>query len=164
MLLQIDVVDRWGSTPLLEALKTNHLDIADALVDNGASLPLNQFALVKSAAETDIAELELVCLKAGADPNSKDHDSRTALHAACAAGNLKAVKSLMKVGADVNFKDRCSPSRCFAQMHAKVAWKLLHVQHACGVQICFWRSSACKNIVALCMTQASKALCPIDTG
>jgi ankyrin repeat protein len=106
--LQIDVVDRWGSNPLLEALKTNHLDIADTLVDHGSVLtPPNQFALVKSAAETDNAKLELLCLKASVDPNSKDYDSRTALHTSCAAGHLKAVKSLLRVGADVNFKDRC---------------------------------------------------------
>lgn len=106
--VQVDPVDRWGSTPLLEALTTHHLDVAEALIDKGARIDENQFMLVKAAAESDIAKLELMCLKAGINANSKDYDSRTPLHTSCAAGNLKAVKSLLKVGANVNCRDRCA--------------------------------------------------------
>ena len=102
----MDVVDRWGRTPLSESLAHGHLDIAAALVDSGASLTPNQFKLVQEAAENDAGKLELICLRAGVDADSCDYDARTVLHTSCAMGNLKAVKSLLKIGADVNCQDR----------------------------------------------------------
>ena len=105
-LAQVDVVDRWGRTPLSESLAHGHLEIASMLVESGASLAPNQFSLVREAAENDAGKLELMCLRAGVHANSCDYDARTVLHTSCATGNLKAVKSLLRIGADVNIQDR----------------------------------------------------------
>ena len=104
----VDVTDRWGKTPLSEALQLRRLEIAELLVGNGASLSPNSFSLVKDAAEQDAAVLHLACIKAGADPNSCDHDGRSVLHSLCASGSLEAVQALVVLGVDVNYTDRCA--------------------------------------------------------
>lgn len=102
----VDVMDRWGNTPLLEALKLNNRPIAEALVGKGANLRSNAFSLVKDAAENDTGLLQLACTKAGVDPNSCDYDRRSVLHTVCASGDLKAVEALLSVGVDVDCTDR----------------------------------------------------------
>lgn len=117
-----DVVDRWGTTPLLEALSINALAVAEMLIARGSKLGSNNFAVVKDASETDSGQLSLVCTKANGSPDSCDYDKRSVLHAQCLAGNLKAVEALLGVGANVNVTDRCgltvlflrlSSDRCF---------------------------------------------------
>eukprot|EP00892_Ulva_mutabilis_P004253 jgi/Ulvmu1/219/UM001_0223.1 len=103
---QVDVTDRWGNTPLMEALKLQRMQIAELLVDKGASLSPSASSLVKDAAEHDVAVLHLACVKAGADPNSCDHDRRSVLHTLCAESNLKAVEALLSLGVQVNCTDR----------------------------------------------------------
>ena len=104
---KVDVVDRWNSTPLLDALKMSSQAAAELLIARGAKLTRNLFRFVKQASESDSSSLSLACIKGGADPNSCDYDHRSVLHAQCLAGNLKAVESLLAVGADVNSTDRC---------------------------------------------------------
>jgi ankyrin repeat protein len=101
-----DVVDRWGKTPLLEALSTGCLAEAEMLIARGARLESNNFALVREASEVDSAQLSLMCLKANVSPDSCDYDTRSVLHCQCLAGNLKAVEALLSVGANVNVTDR----------------------------------------------------------
>ena len=103
----VDVVDRWGSTPLLEALTKKMYPIAEALVDKGAAVKPSAFALVKELAETDGTLLKLACDRAGADANSCDYDQRSVLHTLCASGSLRAVERMLELGADVNCVDRC---------------------------------------------------------
>lgn len=102
----VDVVDRWGSTPLLEALRLKDMKTAKLLVDKGAALRAGTFSLVKELAETDPALLQLACDRAGADVNACDYDGRGVLHMLCAAGKLSAVESVLHLGADVNQGDR----------------------------------------------------------
>lgn len=104
----VDITDRRGSTPLVDAFRHNNLDIADMLIQHGAQLPKNCFAEVKEAAETDDFKLSLLCSRAGADVNSSDYDMRSVLHTCCAEGDLRAVESLLANGADPNIKDRCA--------------------------------------------------------
>ena len=101
-----DVVDRWGTTPLFEALSTNELAVAEMLIARGSRLEGNNFALVKDASESDSSRLSLTCIKANASPDSCDYDKRSVLHAQCLAGNLKAVDALLSAGASVNVQDR----------------------------------------------------------
>lgn len=116
----VDVVDRWGATPLLEAFKYDNLAVAEVLFQHGARMPRNCFAVVKQAAESDDAKLSMM-IAAGADANSCNYDGRSVLHACCASGDLRAVESLLAIGADVNIRDRCDAgvSMCM-RMHARV--------------------------------------------
>lgn len=103
---RVDVVDTWGHTPLHDALDHNEFAIAQKLVAKGATVPAQQFALVMSAAQNDFAQLSLMCQRAGVSANSCDYDARSVLHVACSTGDLKAVQHLLRVGADVNIRDR----------------------------------------------------------
>jgi potassium channel len=103
---KVDVLDRWGSSPLSEALSNNKLSIAELLLFKGAKLQANSFCMVQEAAEAQSGKLSLLCQVAGVSPDSHDYDQRSTLHTFCAAGNLKAVENLIAVGADVNFVDR----------------------------------------------------------
>jgi hypothetical protein len=102
----VDVTDRWGSTPIIDAFKHDELQIAESLIASGAIMPTNSFGAVKEAAETDDAKLLVMCLKAGVNINSTDYDLVSVLHTSCASGNLNAVDSLLANGANVNIKDR----------------------------------------------------------
>lgn len=123
----VDVVDRWGSTPLLEALMLGSRPIAELLIERGASVKRNTFSLVKFAAETDTALLQLACMKAGADPHSCDYDRRSVLHSLCAAGDFKAVEALLSLGIDVNGTDRSAPLPAGHTCVSTVGLKLLVV-------------------------------------
>jgi potassium channel len=101
-----EVVDRWGTTPLLEAFRLGNLAEAELLIARGSRLKSNNFALVREASEVDAARLELMCLKANVSPDSSDYDNRTVLHCQCLTGNLKAIEALLSVGCDVNPTDR----------------------------------------------------------
>ena len=104
---KVDVVDDWGSTPLFEAFEYDKMHIAEMLVNSGAKVASNSFRQVKAAAVADDAKLTLMCLKAGANPNSSDYDQRSVLHTCCASRDLRAVESLLGIGANPNIKDRC---------------------------------------------------------
>lgn len=101
-----DVLDRWGTSPLCEAISAGSLSVAEILISRGAKLERNNFKLVKDACEVDPARLLLLCLKANVNPDSADYDQRSVLHAECLDGNLQAVEALLSVGANVNASDR----------------------------------------------------------
>lgn len=105
-----EVIDRWGTSPLFEALSINALTVAEMLIARGSRLRSNNFELVKDASEVDSGRLVLACMKANASPDSCDYDKRSVLHAQCLAGNLKAINALLAVGADVNVQDRFARS------------------------------------------------------
>ena len=99
--------DRWGGSPLDDARRENHLDIAKVLrkhggragdVDQGA-------ALLKAAAAGDSRTVEDL-LENGVDINSCDYEKRTATHMAASSGHLAVIKMLVEAGANVNQEDR----------------------------------------------------------
>jgi hypothetical protein len=102
----VDVSDRWGSTPIVEAFKYNNVSIAENLILHGAKMPANSFSFVREAAEKDDTKLNIMCTKGGADINSRDYDMRSVLHICSASKDIQAVESLLAYGADVNIKDR----------------------------------------------------------
>lgn len=57
------------------------------------------------AAENGRADLALILLDGGADPNSRNHYGATPLHAAAEKGTAKVVRLLLKRGADAGARD-----------------------------------------------------------
>lgn len=102
----VDVVDRWGKTPLLDALQQQDQKTAELLVERGAALKSGSFSLVKMLAEQDPALLRLACERAGCNVDACDYDQRSVLHILCATGQLSAVESVLTLGAGVNNVDR----------------------------------------------------------
>lgn len=99
--------DKFGNSPLLEAVKSGHERVAKLLVDNGAILSLEDAGtyLCKIVAESKIDVLRHM-LEYGVDPNSKNYDLRTPLHVAAAEGLHLLAALLLEFGADVLSQDR----------------------------------------------------------
>ncbi|PWA51285.1 Ankyrin repeat-containing protein [Artemisia annua] len=92
--VEVNISDRYGNTPLLEAIKSGHDDIASLLIKEGASLTISDGdSLVSSSVTKGIL-------------NSKDYDFRTPLHVATSRGSYGLAKLLVETGASVLSKDR----------------------------------------------------------
>lgn len=99
-----------GYTPLLEAARRGHEEIAAALIDAGADVnakdPYGVTALMFSliAGSTEVA---LRLIEKGAEVNARDSDGRTALIEALTSENEippEIVESLIRRAADVNIR------------------------------------------------------------
>lgn len=67
---QLDMPDRWGSTPLLEAVKGNHTILVELLKSRGATLQENMgVAMACEAAGEGDVELLGMLLRAGINPD-----------------------------------------------------------------------------------------------
>lgn len=101
--------DRWGGSPMDDALRHRHKEVAKVLRERGARHGTidSALGLISFAAKGDAEEVKRL-LSDGIDPNSKDYDSRTPLHLACGEGHTETVKVLLEAGADPNSEDRWS--------------------------------------------------------
>ncbi len=115
--------DRWGGSPLDDAHRHRHEDVATYLRKKGASTGSTDQTtnLITAAVTGDLDELKML-LNDHQSPSSKDnksaskteqrvninacdYDSRTALHVACALGHTSIVQFLVRKGAYVNAVD-----------------------------------------------------------
>lgn len=108
-----NILDRWRNTPIQDALKYNHTDIAAALIERGASTKhAGAFTMLQTAATTHPLQLKLITA-GGVSADITDYDKRSVLHIVCAGGHLNAVQSLIAVGANIHAQDRCRPLPLF---------------------------------------------------
>ena len=105
----VNFQDRWGGTPLADAMREGHNAVAKMLREAGSELMWDESRmsgeLCELARAGDIERLQLL-LDCGADSDAADYDGRTCIHLASSAGNLRIVEVLAKAGADLNKKDR----------------------------------------------------------
>ena len=105
----INCVDRWGGTPLADAICHAHANVAHRLIGHGGRLEWDEVKasaeLCETARKGDVYRLELL-LTAGCSINSRDYDLRSALHVAASEGALKQVELLVKHGANLSARDR----------------------------------------------------------
>ncbi|KAL1523439.1 hypothetical protein AB1Y20_018379 [Prymnesium parvum] len=108
---QVDVncADRWGNTPMYEAVRHSHIEIAEYCIEHGGQLHLDseQAAgeICEPATAGDVQKLKLL-VRAGASADSADYDLRSGLHLAACHGEVEACKVLCELRADVSLKDR----------------------------------------------------------
>lgn len=99
--------DRYGNTPLLEAIKCKHDLVSSLLFNKGAKLCLsdagNQLCSAVSRGDADFLKR---VLSYGADANSIDYDHRTPLHIAACEGLYLISEVLLEAGASVFSVDR----------------------------------------------------------
>ena len=107
-------LDRWGGTPLNDAIRQRHEPVILHLNKLGAKLgnvstvngdPATE--LCNAAAKADVKELSFLVRMKKFDVNVGDYDHRTAIHLACSEGNLLIVKTLIEeLGANHSPSDR----------------------------------------------------------
>ena len=105
----VNVIDRFGRTPLAEAILNGKDEAIELLREAGAELKLAQEDLAgklcQAASEGDCALIKRY-LAAGADPDAADYDKRTALMLCAAEGAAQVCKLLLDADADPTFADR----------------------------------------------------------
>ena len=105
----VNAVDRWGGTPLQDAIRHGHEGCAVELRKHGATLGYTEVQtsgeLCEAARQGHIHTL-MRLLENGAMVNAADYDKRTAIHLASSIGNSTAVEYLLEANADINCKDR----------------------------------------------------------
>ena len=103
------VVDRFGRTPLSEAVLNNQAKVIKLLREHGGELKLESQVAASylcGAAHAGDTVLLRNYLDAGINPNASDYDLRTCLQVAAAEGALPVCRELLKRGANARAKDR----------------------------------------------------------
>ncbi|KAK9861698.1 hypothetical protein WJX84_004552 [Apatococcus fuscideae] len=103
----LNVVDRYGGTPMMDAVRQRHAEVVAFLKRTGAVFDADvaKGALFKAAVEGDADYLELLILN-GMLPNSTDYNERTPLHLAASHGHVHIVRYLCHLpGINVNPED-----------------------------------------------------------
>lgn len=128
----VNIADRWGRTPLDDAIAMNHKEASAFLQMKGGSQSgmtvsdLNRrysqhgvtldprsgaALLLQSASEGDVEKVRAILDKGEAQVDTRDYDRRTAAHLAASDGRLGILKFLAERGANLNFMDRWG-NRC----------------------------------------------------
>jgi len=105
----VGIVDRWGNTPLRDAVSVGHTGIAGTLIGKGGELQLDEREasneLCKRARKGDLEGVRLL-LSCKVDANAVDDDGRGCLHLAASEGSMHVLRELLTHGADANRSDR----------------------------------------------------------
>ena len=111
MWANLNAKDRWGGTPLADAIREGHKEVAEYLREHRGHLPDDMDVagmMCQAASEGNIEQLRTFFIN-GVDLNAGDYDARTALHLACSCNQLAVVDFLLKGckgSVDVNPCDR----------------------------------------------------------
>ena len=81
---QVNRSDRWGGSPLNDALRHRHAEVVQVLKRVGArsGSPSQATCFITAAAEGDLEEVQNLLQFGNVNVNQGDYDKRTALHLA----------------------------------------------------------------------------------
>ena len=103
----VNVKDRWGNTPLMDAVVHGHEVAARILFEAGSRMNVaTASGMMCSAASTGDLALLRMLHESGCDVRVGDYDGRTPLHLAAAEGQVVAVSFLLAAYAEVSSRDR----------------------------------------------------------
>jgi len=131
----INSMDRWGGTPLDDAIRHGFERVAAFLKKNGAKHGRTNFGqdLLNAASSGDLATIKTL-VESGISVDSVDYDKRTPLHVAVAARDVAIVEYLLSKGANPNAVDRfggtpiTEANRVGVRIGEDDIKRLLHVQ------------------------------------
>ena len=121
----INALDEHGFTQLIEAAKSNSLDVAKLLIDKGADVNLKDdntgaTALMHAVGHGNLDMVKLL-IENKADINAVDKASQTALMIAAMNGYPEIAKLLIEKGADINLQEWYKMNALmFALSHSKL--------------------------------------------
>ena len=100
--------DRWGGSPLDDAMRERHADVAEYLRRVGCRHGVSDHAtaLILAASRGEVDEVRSLLADGAAKVDAADYDLRTPLHLASSEGHDAVVEALIASGADVNAADR----------------------------------------------------------
>ena len=105
----VNCVDRWGGTPLRDALRHGHSNVMTMLIGAGGKLLMEMSELAHqmcSLASEGKADRLVDLLECGADVNTANFDGRTSLHVASTEGHKAVVEALTRWKAIPDASDR----------------------------------------------------------
>jgi len=110
----VSPIDRWGGTPLDDAVRHSHTNVREFLEGKGALRGVSQPGewdegadLCDAAKKGDMSRLRRLALQKQKGCDQADYDGRCALHLASCAGRLDVVKLLVEeLGAALEVTDR----------------------------------------------------------
>ena len=105
----VNVRDRWGGTPLADAIRQGADKVFELLLKAKGVLGYDEAkmsSVLCDYAKEGRKEAIIMLLMAGGSVNAADYDKRTAIHLAASEGNLQIVDELLNRGALINVKDR----------------------------------------------------------
>ena len=108
--IDINSKDDCSATPLIIAVKQNHIEVVKYLLQKGADISLTtedkkRNALHIASPEGSVAVIEML-LSYDLRPDSRDGEGNTPLARAAACGHIEAVNCLLKHGADPLLKGK----------------------------------------------------------
>jgi glutaminase len=122
--VDINPCDRWGGTPIDDAVFQGHHDVVEVLrkaggesrrviaatdtvptIDTSGVDPARIVEIIWAASEGDVSEIRRLIAR-GIPLNVADYDARTPLHLAASEGKLDTVRFLIDQGVPVDPKDR----------------------------------------------------------
>ena len=125
----INAVNRWGQTPLDEAIAANQGSIIQLLSQRHAKMGpgIDATIMIEAASKGDADKLARILRDNQGDPDARDYDKRTPLHLACINGHMKAVELLLACKATINSRNRWGGTPledAITSRHASIAYLL----------------------------------------
>ena len=99
----VNVVDKDHDTALGLATSQGYRDVVKVLLDAGARVDESTLSIV---ADSNYAEIREILINHGVNVNTRNLQGKTWLIQAAETGDLPAVKTLLKAGADLNLKTK----------------------------------------------------------
>jgi ankyrin repeat protein len=108
--INIEVTDRGGRSPLINAVLQKNVEIVKILINNGADINLQDKdgrSALHFAAQEYMVDISRILLDKNAEVDIKDHDGNTPLSDAVfwSRGRGELIKLLLSYGADKNLKN-----------------------------------------------------------